>query len=185
MRCSIMMNGKVVRARHGNRHVIFWLLTLSGLFSASSDAQTPEQSSSGIESPSTATTRVLPAKSSISLRFIETLVSGVSTRGAAFRMEVSEDVRVRDEVVIPKGTVAYGEVVDSKKAGMLGKVGVLVLSARYLHLEQRDIRLASALGAAGNSRNALAFFIPFVMGGQARVEQGTEVTAHTAADEYF
>ena len=180
-----MMNGKIVRVCRGNWHAVVWLLMLTSLLSMSCQGQISEPPSSGIESPPSASTRFLPAKSSIPLRFIETLVSGVSARGATFRMEVSEDVRVLDKVVIPKGTVAYGEVVDSKKAGMLGKAGVLVLSARYVHLEQRDIRLASALGAAGQSRVALAFVIPFVMGGKARVEQGTEVTAHTAADEYF
>jgi hypothetical protein len=86
-------------------------------------------------------------------------------------------------VVIPKGTAAVGEVVDSKKAGILGKAGVLVLSARYVQLDQRDIRLRSALGAAGDARMEPAFFVPFVRGAEAIVDQGTRVTVRTASDE--
>ena len=63
--------------------------------------------------------------SSVSLQIDETLVSGVCVPGSTFRMLVTDDVRTDGEVVIPAGTVAFGEVVDSKKAGMLGKAGVL------------------------------------------------------------
>jgi outer membrane protein assembly factor BamB len=94
-----------------------------------------------------------------------------------------DDIRVGDSVVIPKGTAAVGEVVDSKKAGILGKAGVLVLSARYVQLDQRDIRLRSALGAAGDARMEPAFFVPFVRGAEAIVDQGTRVTVRTASDE--
>jgi hypothetical protein len=115
-------------------------------------------------------------------------VSGVNARGSIFKMRVTDDIRVDDTVVIPKGTSVFGEVIDSKKAGMLGKAGVLVLSARYIHLDEREIRLHSALaalGAAGDARIGLALFVPFVRGAEATVEQGTRVTVRTAADERF
>ncbi len=128
---------------------------------------------------------VLPVNTTIPLEFVETVVSGVNARGSTFKMQVTDDIRVDDMVVIPKGTTAVGEVVDSKKAGMLGKAGVLVLSARYVHLDQRDIRLHSALGAAGDTRMGLAFLVPFVRGTEASVEKGTRVTVRTANDERF
>jgi hypothetical protein len=128
---------------------------------------------------------VLPANSSISLQIDETLVSGACIPGSTFRMLVTDDVRTDGEVVIPAGTVAFGEVVDSKKAGMLGKAGVLVLSARYIHLDQRDIRLHSALGATGDSMIAAALFVPFIRGTNATVSKGTHVVVRTASDERF
>jgi hypothetical protein len=109
----------------------------------------------------------------------------VNARGSTFKMQVTDDIRVDDTVVIPKGTPVFGEVVDSKKAGMLGKAGVLVLSARYVHLDQRDIRLHSAFGVAGDARIGLALFVPFVRGAEATVEEGTRVTVRTASDERF
>jgi hypothetical protein len=145
------------------------------------NAQTSESAASAAVTPPT---HLLPANRLIPLRFEETLVSGVNAPGSLFRMQVTDDIMVGDQVVIPAGTVAFGEVIDSKKAGMLGKAGVLVLSARYVHLDQRDIRLHSALGAAGASTTA-ALFVPFLYGKNATVEQGTRVVVRTANDESF
>jgi hypothetical protein len=132
----------------------------------------------------TAPAHILRADRLIPLRFEETLVSGVNAPGSLFRMQVTDDIMVDDQVVIPAGTVAFGEVIDSQKAGMLGKAGVLVLSARYVHLDQRDIRLHSALGAAGAS-NTAALVVPFLRGKDATIEQGTRVVVRTANDESF
>jgi hypothetical protein len=132
----------------------------------------------------TASAHILRADRLIPLRFEETLVSGVNAPGSLFRMQVTDDIMVDDQVVIPAGTVAFGEVIDSQKAGMLGKAGVLVLSARYVHLDQRDIRLHSALGAAGTS-NTAALVVPFLRGKDATIEQGTRVVVRTAKDESF
>lgn len=143
-------------------------------------AQVPRSS----ESAALSTEHRLPANHLIPLRFEETLVSGVNAPGSMFRMQVTDDITVDEKVVIPAGTAAFGEVIDSKKAGMLGKAGVLVLSARFIHLDNRDIRLRSALGAAG-SYNAAAFFVPFLHGQNATVEQGTMVVVRTANEESF
>lgn len=137
------------------------------------------------EDPAPSATLILPANTTITLEFQERLVSGVSKKGATFKMQVAYDVRIDDAVVIPRGTPAVGEVIDSKRAGMLGKAGVLVLSARFIHLEQRDVRLHSALGSVGDTRYALAWVVPFVMGDKATVEVGTLVKARTAQDEGF
>lgn len=169
------------RARRGSQHAVHGVVAGVVLFAlavAPGHTQTPE--------PATrSAVLVLPVNTTIPLEFKEKVVSGMNAKGSTFKMEVMEDIRVDDTVVIPKGTAVFGEVVDSKKAGMLGKAGVLVLSARYIHLDQRDIRLHSALGAAGDSRIGLAFFVPFVRGADATVEQGTRVTVRTASDERF
>lgn len=150
-------------------------------------AQTPE---SAVSAPAASAATAIPpahilrANRLIPLRFEETLVSGVNAPGSLFRMQVTDDIMVDDQVVIPAGTVAFGEVIDSQKAGMLGKAGVLVLSARYVHLDQRDIRLHSALGAAGASNKA-ALVVPFLRGKDATIEQGTRVVVRTVNDESF
>jgi len=147
------------------------------------NAQTPESAASAtnvVIQPA----HILRANRLIPLRFEETLVSGVNAPGSTFRMLVTDDIMVDDQVVIPAGTMAIGEVIDSQKAGMLGKAGVLVLSARYVHLDQRDIRLRSALGAAG-ATNKAALVVPFLRGKDATIEQGTQVVVRTANDESF
>ena len=129
--------------------------------------------------------RVLPANTLISLQFDESLDSGTTIKGSTFRMQVAEDVLLGGKILIPAGTPAIGEVVDSQKSRMLGKAGVLVLSARLIRLDQRDIRLHSALGAAGESMVMASMFVPFIRGWNATVEQGTRVTVRTATDEVF
>jgi hypothetical protein len=169
------------RALRGSQRAVYGVIAGVVLFAvmvATGRSQMPEPAARSVA-------HVLPLNTTIPLEFEEKVVSGVNARGSTFKMQVTEDIRVDDAVVIPKGTVVFGEVVDSKKAGMLGKAGVLVLSARYVHLDQRDIRLHSALGAAGDARIALALFVPFVFGAEATVEQGTRVTVRTASDERF
>jgi hypothetical protein len=175
------VNDMPPRARRGNQSALHGVVAVVVLFAvaiATGYTQTPEPAASSVA-------HVLPVNTTIPLEFEEKVVSGVNARGSTFKMQVTEDIRVDDTVVIPKGTVVFGEVVDSKRAGMLGKAGVLVLSARYVHLDQRDIRLHSALGAAGDARIALALFVPFVFGAEATVERGTRVSVRTASDERF
>ena len=161
-------------------------IALAMSMATAGNAQTPEPSTSSGQLPGVETApRILPANSLVHLRVDEDIVSGVNARDSTFRMHVTEDVRVDDTVVIPAGTQALGEVVDSKKHGMLGKAGVLVLSARLIRLDSRDIRLHSALGAAGDNRTVLAMWVPFVYGDNATVLKGTEVLVHTASDERF
>jgi hypothetical protein len=178
---------------HANRRRVAIAATHALLITAfavmTGNAQTSEPATSAAAGAATAAAAIAPAHilradRLIPLRFEETLVSGVNAPGSLFRMQVTDDILVDDQVVIPAGTVAFGEVIDSQKAGMLGKAGVLVLSARYVHLDQRDIRLHSALGAAGAS-NTAALVVPFLRGKDATIEQGTRVVVRTANDESF
>jgi hypothetical protein len=52
-------------------------------------------------------------------------------------------------------------------------------------LDQRDIRLHSALGAAGDSMITAALFVPFIRGTNATVSKSTHVVVRTAGDERF
>ena len=171
------------------RYRVACALTLAAIIAAMPAAYTqvpePEAPQDQAAPAAQSSGHLLPSNSTISLQFDETLVSGVCVPGSTFRMLVTDDVRVDGDVVIPAGTVAFGEVIDSKKSGMLGKAGVLVLSARRIHLGERDIRLHSALGAAGDSMIAAAFFVPFIRGTNATVNEGTRVVVRTASDERF
>ena len=182
---------------HANRRRVAIAATHALLITAfavmTGNAQTSEPATSAATSAAAgavtaaaaiAPAHILRADRLIPLRFEQTLVSGVNAPGSLFRMQVTDDIMVDDQVVIPAGTVAFGEVIDSQKAGMLGKAGVLVLSARYVHLDRRDIRLHSALGAAGAS-NTAALVVPFLRGKDATIEQGTRVVVRTANDESF
>ena len=130
-------------------------------------------------------TVVLRANALVPLRFMETVSSDIHHPGDMFRMEVTDDITVDDTVVIPAGSVAEGEVIHAQPAGMLGKAGELIVSARFVHVGEREIRLRSTLGNAGQSNIAGAFIVPFVRGKQATITANTEVVAKIAADETF
>ncbi len=149
---------------------------------APAEAGTPAPSMQAASAPRTV---VLRANALLPLRFAESVGSDTHHPGNTFRMEVTDDIMVDDLVVIPAGSIAAGEVIHAQPAGMLGKAGELIVSARYVLVGEREIRLRSALGSAGKGNLAGAFFVPFVRGKQASIPENTEVVAKIASDESF
>jgi len=144
----------------------------------------PPAASAQPASPATRTL-ILHANSLIPLRFMESVGSDANKPGTNFRMQLTDDINVDDAVVIPAGSIAVGEVIHSQPAGAFGKAGELIVSARYVLLGERQIKLHSNLGSAGRSEVGAAFFIPFVHGKQAVIAADSEVVAKTARDESF
>ena len=99
--------------------------------------------------PPATRTLVLHANSLIPLRFMESVGSDANKPGSNFRMELTDDIAVDDAVLIPAGSIAVGEVIHSQPAGAFGKAGELIVSARYILLGEREIKLHSSLGSAG------------------------------------
>jgi hypothetical protein len=130
-------------------------------------------------------TLLLPANSLVPLRMLETITSDTAQRGQRFRLEVTDDINVDNVVVIPAGSIAYGEVVDAAKARMMGKAGELSVSARFVKVGDRQIRLRASFGNSGKSNLNAAFFNPFVHGRQMVIPADTELVAKLAVDEKF
>jgi len=128
---------------------------------------------------------VLPAGALVPLRFMEAVASDVNVQGGNFRMEVTDDIAIDDAVVIPAGSIAMGEVIHAQRAGAFGKAGELIVSARYVLVGEREIKLRSNLGNSGQSKVGAAFFVPFIHGKQAIIPMDTEVLAKTAKEESF
>lgn len=128
---------------------------------------------------------VLHANALLPLRFMQSIGSDTHHPGDTFSMEVTDDIIVDDVTVIPAGSIAEGEVIHAQPAGMLGKAGELIVSARYVTVGDREIRLRSTLGHAGKGNIGGAFIIPFVRGKQATIPENAEVVAKIAADETF
>ncbi len=139
------------------------------------------------EAAPASTTRqlVLHAGARIPLRFLDALTSATDKAGTQFRLEVTDDIQVDDFIAIPAGSPAIGEIIDARKAGMLGKPGILIVAARYILVGDRQIRLRSNLGNAGRDTSMAAMFVPFIRGTQAEIPAQTEVLAKVANDETF
>ncbi len=134
---------------------------------------------------------LIPTGTPIYVELVDELSSKTSLRGDTFRIKLSEAIRVDGQIVIPAGTGGRGEVIDAARAGMGGKPGELVLAARFLTLDGRQIPLRSfKLGGHGNnsSKEAQTAVLLFgvvglaMRGGDMVLQVGAEASAKIAAD---
>lgn len=137
--------------------------------------------------------RRLPAGLEVHLVLAEEVASNTHARGDFFWMAVARDLVSDDQVVIPAGTPVVGQVVHAAKAGASGKAGELILAARYIDWEGRQIplrafRTGSPAGGGDRSGTALGvgMVVPFanflVRGRQRVMAEGSVVGARLAED---
>ena len=128
----------------------------------------------------------LAANAAVPMRFLSTVSSATYVRGQKFELEVTDDIRVGERIVIPAGTIAVGEVVHADRARGLGKAGELIVSARYVTVGSRQIKLRGQLSMTGRDKTMQAFFlVPWIKGKNLEVAADTEVIGRTVADEVF
>jgi hypothetical protein len=148
--------------------------------------------------PVTATPGVvrLPAGTQLEVELVDPLSSATSKLGDRFALRLAAPI-VHDGVELaPAGAMGEGEVIDAARAGMNGKQGKLIISARHLELAGRQIRIRGmSLMAAGKSRVDLAtgvMLVPYVglasiliEGGEIQMPAGVRGTVRLAEDVDF
>jgi hypothetical protein len=94
---------------------------------------------------------VLRAGAPIALKMAEPLTTkGKTLRvGYRFQMEVAEPVMLNNQVVIPAGSPAVGEVTDVRNKGMWGKSGRIGARVLYVRVNGRQIRLTGLVDDKG------------------------------------
>lgn len=135
---------------------------------------------------------VLRAGAEVALRLEENLDSNNKAlrEGHQFRMTVANNVMLGNQVVIPAGSLATGEITDLKRKGMWGKSGRI--NARVLHARvgERLIRLTGNFDDKGVTGTAgvvgAIVFVPiagfFVTGTSAKMPAGSGVKAFLDED---
>ncbi len=102
---------------------------------------------------------------------------------------VTSDVKVGDEVVIPRGTIAKGTVIEAKRNTWWGTKGRLGIKLRNVVLPNGDVLYFSSSDVyiSGKNRTALSvvlaiFVLPCcaIHGGRAEMPAGYEVDAEIA-----
>jgi len=86
---------------------------------------------------------VIPATSPVEIEFLASLSSATSHPGDVFPIRLAEPITQHGNVLVPAGALGLGEVVEAKPAGGSGTPGVLLLVARYLEFNGRQIPLRS------------------------------------------
>lgn len=122
------------------------------------------------------------------------VVSEVTTKthlaGHRFKLRVDKPVAIDGVIVIPVGATAWGEVLEAKKSGNVGKGGSL--EARLLYIESGDIRVpvSGTNTAKGNSAGgetalgvlALGPLGLFAKGNNAKIKAGELMTGFVEED---
>lgn len=133
----------------------------------------------------------LPAGALVEIELVNALSSATSKLGDRFPIRLAEPIVVDGVVVVPAGALGEGEVIDVTGAGINGKQGKLIISARFLELNGQRVRIRGmSIIATGKSRVDLAtgmMLVPyvglatvFVRGGNIEMPAGTRATAKLA-----
>ena len=135
---------------------------------------------------------VLRTGTEVQLKLSEPLTTkGKNLRvGYHFQMEVAEAVMVNNQVVIPVGSPATGEITEVRNKGMWGKSGHLTASILYVRVGGRQIRLSGTFDDKGVTGTAgviaAVAFVPvvgfFTTGTSASVPLGAPVKGFVAED---
>lgn len=118
--------------------------------------------------------RVLPG-TEVRLQLSEVLSSKLVRKGQSFKLLVENDVRVRGQVVVPKGTVASGIVVRTSSSSVGGKPGEVYVRVEYLILNGQRIALFSGNGERGKGTDGAAVVLSALFGPIGILTRGKEV----------
>ena len=107
--------------------------------------------------------------------------------------KVDEDLVVNGHVIVTKGTLARGSVINAEKGGYLGKSGKLGIQVESTEtVDGQPLKLRAAKGKEGNDKTnstaALSLISPvflFKKGGEAKIAEGTQVTVYVAEEKRF
>jgi hypothetical protein len=125
----------------------------------------------------------LPALTQLVVRIEAGLSSRTTKTGETFPLTLAEPLVIDRQVVLPAGIRGQGEVVHAKGTG-LGVGGELVIAARFLEVDGRQMRLRSMrVGVHGKDQQDLTFAAAAVIGLPAMFIRGKhiEIPAGTLA----
>lgn len=132
---------------------------------------------------------VLPANTEIPLSLNEAISSKTHRLGDQVSLTVAQDVKVGDQILIPQGTRAIGQITRRSNRGSFGKSGKMDVTFRYIDLDGTKIPVEGRhhQEGSGNTAAAIGAMVAvgvvgglMVKGKSAKVEQGREFKIHTA-----
>lgn len=134
---------------------------------------------------SAADRRQAPAGTELMFEMVDSLSSKTSQRGDRFSLRLIEPLVLDGQLLIPAGTLAVGEVVHADRARAGGQAGELILAARYLDWDGRQLPLKSFRAGVGRSRTDAAVGVMvaagvagfLVRGGQLEIAAGSPISA--------
>jgi hypothetical protein len=122
----------------------------------------------------------------IELEIVDIINTMQIKRGDRFRIRLHAPVTVADKVLIPAGVEGVGEVVHAEPGRASGKAAELILAARTLDFQGRQIKLRGMkFSQSGSNRTGMVagvsigigVFAAFIHGGNIEIPANTVVSA--------
>ena len=92
---------------------------------------------------------VLATGATVALVIDEAVSSARFQRGNCFSLSLAEPIVVDGQFVAPAGAHGVGQVVDSRRGGIGGTPGMLILAARYVMVDGQRIHRVISPGTSG------------------------------------
>lgn len=98
----------------------------------------------------------IPDSTPVKLLLLDRLNSSINQIDDIIHFEVAEDVKVRGEVIIPKGALAAGHMVEARSSGGKRRKGTVELSLDYVKaVNGSNIRIHAAPPPTARQKNSL------------------------------
>jgi hypothetical protein len=159
------------------------------------------------QTPASTSTSQLPAPHTlldgtpVKLRLSQTISSADAKVGQEIPFEVTEEVKVEDVMVLPKGATAIATVTEADHKKSMGRAGKLNISISYARLvDQEKVALRAVKDSKGGGHvgamtgaivaTSIIFFpaaplFLFIHGKDISIPQGTEITAFVEGDMHL
>lgn len=128
----------------------------------------------------------LKAGTPVILELISGIKSNKAKSGQMVDFRVTSDVKANGVVVIPAGSIAKGQVIDSQKSGIFGQPGELIVAIKSVTAIDGTVipLMASEFNEEGKDKlvvsivgGLLCLFPFFMKGGKAEMPAGTQIQA--------
>lgn len=109
-----------------------------------------------IAQPTAARTIILSAGTPVRLTTTATIDSRSIIQGQRFGLTVADDVLVGSRLVIPRGSLAVGEVESLSGKGMFGKAAKFALTPLFIEIDGQRLNLTGSRAQSGGNGVAAA-----------------------------
>ncbi len=130
---------------------------------------------------------ILAEGTSFSVITLEEINSKKLNPGDPLTFKVNDDVVIGGHVVISKGTLAKGSVINAQPGRGLGKSGELGIAVESTKtVDGQDVKLRAAKGTEGNAMTGATVIVgPFFKGSDAKIPAATPITVYVAEEKRF
>ncbi len=129
----------------------------------------------------------IPDATLVHLSLQDALTSATNKVDDPVHFEVTEDVRVGNLVVVPRGSMAVGHVVEAKPRTSLGRDGKLNVTVENVKApDGSDIRLRASSSQKGEEASGSLLLVPFnlILGGKdVTIPKGTKFNTYVDGDQ--